>query len=57
MPDERLRHEPISQDWIKSYVDQLLVSAERLSPGAFKDAILHRADSVLDLVKAWRERQ
>lgn len=44
----------IPESFIKSYVDQLLWAAERLEPGRMRDAVLLRADIVMDLVKAWR---
>jgi hypothetical protein len=47
----------ISLEWIKEYIDQLLGVAGGLQPGPFQDAILRRIDSILDLVKAWKERK
>jgi hypothetical protein len=46
----------IPEEWIKKYVDQLLELAGRLEPGAMRDAMLLRADHVMDLVHAWRKR-
>jgi hypothetical protein len=45
----------ISEDWIKSYIDALLKGASLLPPGRFQDAVLLRAEHVMDLVDAHRE--
>lgn len=50
-----MRYTPIPQDWIKAQVDALLSAAERMPPGAFRDAILLRAEIMMDLVEAWRK--
>ena len=50
------KFEPIDQEWIKRYVDQLLEAAGTLQNGPMRDVLLQRADHALDLVKAWRER-
>ena len=48
----------ISEEWIKTYVDTLLAFAGRLPEGsAMRTQALMRADHVMDLVKAWREKQ
>lgn len=46
---------PIPQEWIKQYVDKLLLTAEKLPEGKMRDAILLRIDHAMDLVKAFRE--
>lgn len=48
--------EPIPQEWIKEYVDKLLMMAEKFGPGAMQNAALLRADHAMDMVKAFRER-
>lgn len=49
---------PISQEWIKNYVDQLLAYAEKLPEGnTMRVAAMMRADHAMDLVKAWREKE
>jgi hypothetical protein len=54
----RLPLEPISQDWIRRYVDQLLDIAAKLGPeSSMGAACVLRADHAMDLVKAWRERR
>lgn len=47
---------PIDPEWVKRYVDQLLEAAQKLPDGSFRDAILHRADAILDLVQAWKQK-
>ena len=47
---------PIDPEWVRGYVDQLLTLAERLEPGRLRDAVLLRVEHVLDLVKAWVDR-
>lgn len=47
--------EPIPQEWIKNYVDQLLAVGSKLAPGLMRDAALLRAEHAMDLVKAWRD--
>jgi hypothetical protein len=47
---------PIDPEWVKQYVDALLEAAAKLDPGRYRDALLHRAEVVMDLVKAWKER-
>lgn len=46
----------IPEEWIKGYVDQWLLIAEKLGPGKMQDAALLRADHAMDLVKAYRMR-
>jgi hypothetical protein len=47
--------EPIPQEWIKQYVDDLLLFAERLKESnLLRDACLLRAEHAMDLVKAFR---
>jgi hypothetical protein len=49
--------EPIPQEFIKRYVDELLLVALKLPEGGFRDAVALRAEHVMDLVKAfhvWR---
>lgn len=46
---------PIPQEWIRNYVDTLLLVAGKFSPGAMQNAAMLRADHVMDLVKAWQE--
>lgn len=41
--------------WIQKYVDQVLESARKLDTGTFRDALLNRANVVMDLIQAWRE--
>lgn len=50
-----MRQIPLS--WIQHYVDQLLDAAKHLDPGPMQDAVLRRADAVMDLVKAWIEHE
>jgi hypothetical protein len=46
----------IPEEWIKKYVDQLLLIAGKLShDSAMQQIILLRAHHAMDLVKAWRE--
>ena len=54
MPEEI---EPLDPEWIKKYVDQLLEGAQKLQAGPLRDALLLRADHVMDLVQAWKERK
>lgn len=49
--------EPIDPEWVKKYVDQLLECARKFNTGPMRDAMLLRADHVLDMVKAWKERK
>jgi hypothetical protein len=50
--------DPIPQEFIIRYVDQLIKLAESLPNGSpFRDAIILRADNVLDIIKAWQENQ
>jgi hypothetical protein len=47
---------PISPDFIKKYVDQLLEFAKGLPPdSSMRTAALMRAEHVMDLVAAWKE--
>lgn len=46
----------IPEDWIRDYVDQLLDFAGGCPEGGLKQAVMLRADHVMDLVKAWREK-
>jgi hypothetical protein len=49
--------EPIPQEWIKDYIDQLLrVAAQMDERGALRASMLLRADNVMDMVKAFHER-
>jgi hypothetical protein len=48
---------PIPPEFIRKYIDQLLLGASKLPDGGMKTAVLLRADSVMDLVKAWKESQ
>ena len=46
---------PIPQEWIKKYVDQLLLYADKAGPDSLMGkAALLRAGHVMDLVKAFR---
>lgn len=48
----------IPESWIKHYVDQLLEIAGTLPEDSkMRDAVLLRAITGMDLVKAWREKQ
>ena len=47
--------ESIPQEWIRDYVDKLLLFAEKLD-GKMREATLLRADHAMDLVRAFRER-
>ena len=47
---------PIDQEWINQYVGDLLKAGNNLAPGPFQDAVLRRAECVMDLVEAWRIR-
>lgn len=50
--------QPIDQDWIKRYVDQLREVASKWPvSSSMHAALVMRADHVMDLVKAWRERK
>lgn len=44
----------IPEEWIKNYVDSLLQAASTLEIGKMRDAVLLRADNIIDLVKAYR---
>lgn len=48
---------PIDQQWIQRYCDELLKVAPQIPEGAFRDAILRRAECVMDLVDAWQTRK
>lgn len=48
--------EPIDPEWVKKYIDDLLAAAQKIAPGAFRDAIVSRAEHVLDMVEAWKNR-
>ncbi len=48
--------EDIPQLWIKKYVDSLIEAAKLFEEGGtMRNSILLRADSILDMVKAFRE--
>jgi hypothetical protein len=44
-------------EFIKNYIDQLLTEANKIGPGKLADAVLLRADAIMDLVKAYRNRE
>ena len=47
----------IPQVWVKEYIDQMLVIAEKfLEGGVMQQAAMLRADHAMDLVKSWREK-
>ncbi len=46
----------IPEKWIKNYVDQMLKIAAKFPRGRMRDAALLRADHVMDMVKAYREK-
>lgn len=49
-------NEAIPEEWIKSYVDQLLDMAGRLGDDSpMRSAALLRAEHAMDLLTAWRE--
>jgi len=48
---------PIDQKWIKKYVDSLIKTAQSFGDTPMGNSALTRADNILDLVKAWRERE
>jgi len=45
----------IPLEWIRKYVDQIIEVAGRMPEGKLRDALLLRADNVMDLVKAWKD--
>lgn len=46
----------IPQEWIKKYVDSLLEGARKLGPDTrMGQAVLQRADAIMDMVKAFKE--
>lgn len=48
---------PIDQQWVKKYVDSLLEAAKSFGPeSVMGQGAMVRADAVMDLVTAWRER-
>ena len=48
--------EDVPQLWIKKYVDSLIEAAKLFEEGGtMRNSILLRADSILDMVKAFRE--
>ena len=55
MPDRD--RSPIDQQWVQGYCETLVKAAERFPQGAMRDAILRRAECVMDLVEAWQERK
>ena len=55
-PDGPGAMDPIPQEWIRDYVDQLLAVAQRLGPGVMQDAALQRADHVMEMVRAFGKR-
>lgn len=48
--------EPIPQEWIKEYIDQLIKGAKEIPEGPFRTAILNRVAHAMDLVEAFRNR-
>lgn len=47
----------IPQEWIKTYVDQLLNFASDLPENsAMRASALLRAETIMDLVEAWRKK-
>ncbi len=47
---------PIDQQWIQHYCDELLRAAGDIPVGNFRDAILRRAECVMDLLEEWQKR-
>lgn len=48
--------EPIPQEWIKNYVDQLISVAKELPAcGAMQSSMMLRADAIMDMVIAYKE--
>lgn len=45
---------PIPSEWIKKYVDTLLEAAKGFGPGLMRDATALRANTVMDMVEAWK---
>ena len=43
----------IPVQWIRDSIDILLLSAEKLPEGIFRDAIMLRADHYMDLIDSW----
>ena len=48
---------PIPQEWIKAYVDQLIEAAKLFGDTVMGKAAIERAHSIMDMVKAFRERE
>lgn len=46
----------IPESFIRDYVDKLLEIAAAMQPSSFRDAIVLRADNLMDLVEAYRDR-
>ena len=50
--------DPIPQEWIRDYVDSLLEAAKEFGADSrMAQAAMQRADTILDMVKAFRDRQ
>jgi hypothetical protein len=48
---------PIPQEWIRDYVDKMLLLAARLPEGSpMRAAAALRAEHIMDMVQAWQER-
>lgn len=54
---ERHAMAPISQLWIKGYVDEMMRIAMQFDDGPMRTAAAMRAKFAMDLVQAWRERR
>lgn len=47
---------PIPPDWIKNYIDKLLEVAGGLPEDSrMRNALLHDADVIMNMVQAWKE--
>jgi hypothetical protein len=50
--------QPIPQEWIRDYVDKLVHTARDLpEKGRMRNAVLLRADHIMDMVDAFHESQ
>lgn len=58
--DQRLKQPPtqdaIPMEFIKAYVDSLIEFANKLRGSTNVEATMLRADHIMELVKAWQER-
>jgi len=45
----------IPKEFIDKYLDQLEKAARSLNPGLMQDAVLKRAEAILDLVDAYKK--